>query len=161
MATTITDRSWNEGVARQFPWIEIDSLTSRVKISKVSDELLEVVPSEEYGTSLSGYYTHDRVCFHGDNGEVLGEVDPRMSHSDANDMASDQKGETIGDRWYNLERPTAVKFITRKTYYSGGCLSHDPDTSELEIFKVAVFDVKSWMSQRDKASDEAVKSATV
>lgn len=83
MASKITTRSWNEGVARQFPWIEIDGLTSRVQISKVSDELLEVVPSEEYGTDLSGFYIHDRVQFHNQEGKMLGEVKPKMTHSDA------------------------------------------------------------------------------
>lgn len=161
MTTQVTDRSWNEGVLRQFPWIEqfsVDRFTSRIKISKVSNELLEVVPSEEYGTNASGYYTHDCVQFHDDNGVVLGEVSPRTRHSDANDMSSDSDGETIGDRWYHLEQPTLVKYITRQTRYSGGYLSHDPDTYDLEIFKVADFDIRWWMSQRDKASDQAVMS---
>lgn len=74
-------------------------------------------------------------------------------------MSSDQDGETIGDAWYNLQHPTAVVFLTRKTYYSGGCLSHDPDSSDLEIFKVADFDIRWWMSERDKVSDQAVEAA--
>jgi hypothetical protein len=158
----VTDRSWNEAVERQFPWVSeqftVDRLTSRIKISKVSTELLEVVPSEEYGTNASGYYTHDQVKFHKETGEVLGEVNPRIRHSDANDMSGDQDGESIGDRWYHLEYPTAVAFLTRKTYYSGGRLSHDPDSYDLEIFKVSDFDVRWWMFQRDKASDSAITS---
>lgn len=163
MTTKVTDRSWNEAVERQFPWISehftVNRLTSRIQISKVSTELLEVVPSEEYGTDLSGFYTHDQVKFHNSDGEVLGEVNPRMRHSDANDMSSDQEGESIGDRWYHLEHPTAVAYLTRKTYYSGGCLSHHPDSYDLEIFKVSDFDVRWWMFQRDKASDSAIQSA--
>lgn len=162
MANQVTVHSWNEAVERQFPWIseqfKINRLTSRIKISKVSTELLEVVPSEEYGTDLSGYYTYDQVKFHDSDGKVLGEVSPRMRHSDANDMSSDQEGETIGDRWYHLEYPTSVAYLTRKTYYSGGCLSHDPDSSNLEIFKVSDFDVRWWMFQRDKANDSALIS---
>ncbi len=163
MTIQVTTRGWNEGVVRQFPWIAkqftVSSFTSRIKISKVSTELLEVVPSEEYGTDASGYFTHDQIKFHSEMGEVLGEVTPRMTHSDANDMSRDQDGETVGDRWYHLEHPTAVDYLTRKTYYSGGCLSHDHDTYELEIFKVADFDIRWWMFQRDKANDAAVISA--
>lgn len=163
MTTQVTNRSWNEGVARQFPWIseqfDISDLTSRIKISRVSSELLEVIPSEEYGTNASGYYTHDRVWFHDESGVVLGEVVSRMRHSDANDMSSDQYGETIGDRWYHLEHPTAVSFLTRMTYYSSGSMSHDPDSYDLEVFKVAAFDIRWWMFQRDKASDVAVMSS--
>lgn len=162
MTNQVTDRSWNEAVVRQFPWIserfDVNSLTSRIKISKVSTELLEVIPSEEYGTDLSGYYTHDCVQFHDDDGVVIGEVNPKVNHSDADCMNQDRDGETIGDRWYHLEHPTAVRYLTRKTYYSGGSLSHDPDASDLEIFKVADFDVRWWMYQRDKASDGVVQS---
>jgi hypothetical protein len=161
MNAPVTTKSWNEAVQRQFPWVNIEGLTDRISISKVSPELLEVVPSEEYGTDLSGFYTTDCVELRDGDGRVLGEVEPSKSHADADDMSSNQDGESIGDRWARLANPAAVQFITRATHYSAGVLSSDPDANELEIFKVKEFDIAGWIVARAAAADMAVASALV
>lgn len=157
--TTVTTQSWNAAVKKQFPWISTKGLTARVQISRVSRELLEVTPSEEYGTDLSGFFTNDTVKFHAEDGTVFGRVSPAMSHTDANDMSSDSDGETIGDAWARLKSPELVRYLTRETYYSAGVLSHDPDASELEIFKVTGFDIRAWIVARTAIAEHAVAAA--
>lgn len=159
--TTITVQSWNATVKKQFPWISTKGLTARIQISRVSPELLEVIPSEEYGTDLSGFFTNDQVELLSEDGMVLGRVSPAMSHADSSQMSSNSDGETIGDRWSKIKNPGLVRYITRYKYYSAGILSHDPDTSELEIFKVSNFDIAAWIATRNMIADRAVSSSYV
>lgn len=156
--TTVTTQSWNAAVKKQFPWISTKGLTARVQISRVSPELLEVIPSEEYGTDLSGFFTNDKVEFHAEDGTVLGRVSPAMSHADANDMSSDSDGETIGDAWARLKSPELVRCLSRYTYYSSGLLSADPNFSVLEIYKVSSFDIRAWIKARSAVAERAVAS---
>lgn len=157
--TTVTTQSWNAAVKKQFPWIDTKGLTARIQISRVSPELLEVTPSEEYGTHQSGFFTNDRIDFHAGDGSHLGTVRRAMSHADANDMSSNSDGETVGDAWARLKSPELVRYLTRETYYSAGVLSHDPDASELEIFKVASFDIRAWIDARTAIAEHAVAAA--
>lgn len=157
--TTVTTQSWNAAVKKQFNWIGTQGLTARIQISRVSRELLEITPSEECGTELSGFFTNDKIEFHAEDGTVLGRVSPAMSHADANDMSSNSDGETIGDAWARLKNPEVVRYLTRETYYSAGVLSHDLDASELEIFKVASFDIKAWIDARTAIAEHAVAAA--
>lgn len=158
MTSTVTTKSWNEAVQRQFPGISIKGLTGRVTISKVSPELLEIIPSEQISTDLSGFYTNDVVCLHDKEGEKLLRVDPERSYSDANDMSNNQDGESIGDAIARLKvRATEICFISRYTYYSPGQTSSDSESSELEIFKAKDFDFAAWLREREAIADGLVQ----